>query len=81
MAKQKVSGQLEAVAENGAGEIVPVAGSTNAVALPQKAWLVRPVSGARPEQVVHADTLEDAIRSYNGDRSNYTRKQLEIVEG
>lgn len=47
----------------------------------RKSWLVRPISGARPEQVVHADTLEDAIRAYNGDRSSYTRKQLEIVEG
>lgn len=81
MAKQKISEQLEAVAENEAGEIVPVDVSTNDVALPQKTWLVRPISGAAHEQIVSADTLEDAIRAYNGNRSNYTRKQLEIVEG
>ncbi len=52
--------------------------ATPVVEMPRKLWLVRPISGNAPEREVYADTLEDAIRAYNGDQTSYTRKQLQI---
>ena len=37
--------------------------------------------GDREPVQISAATIEDAIRAYNGDRTNYCRKQLTIVEG
>lgn len=44
----------------------------------KKRWYVgRP--GMRPD-IVTADTIEDAIRIFNADKTSYARKQLEIEE-
>ena len=49
-------------------------------AVPLKKWVVSTKDGGITREV-HADTLEDAIRAFNGTQTAYPRKQLDIVEG
>ena len=47
---------------------------------PVKKWIVSTKDGATTREV-EADTIEDAIRAFNGSSTSYPRKQLDIVEG
>lgn len=49
-------------------------------AAPMKKWIVSTKDGGITREV-QADTIEDAIRAFNGAATSYPRKQLDIVEG
>ena len=51
-----------------------------AAAVPRKTWIVSP-KGSNATREVHADTIEDAVRTFNGSQTSFTIKQLDIVEG
>lgn len=57
-----------------AGDVLPME-----PAAPAKRWKVCPKPGlGGAEAVVEADTVEDAIRVFNGQTSAFSRKQLTI---
>ena len=49
------------------------------VSATSKRWLVG-LPGGEPVEIL-ADSIEDAIRLFNGGQTSYARKQLTIVEG
>lgn len=59
----------------------PASGNESAVAVSatSKRWLVG-LPGGEPVEIL-ADSIEDAIRLFNGNGTSYARKQLTIVEG
>lgn len=59
------------------GDVLPM--EQAAPAAPATRWKVCPNPGlAGAEAVVEADTVEDAIRLYNGNATAFSRKQLTI---
>jgi hypothetical protein len=60
-------------------ETQPEPDSFSSIPAGSKRWLVG-TTGTEPIEIV-AETIEDAIRRFNGGATAYSRKQLTIVEG
>ena len=45
-----------------------------------KTWIVS-TKGGNVTREVQAETIDDAVRAFNGSQTSFTRKQLDIVEG
>ena len=72
MAKHKHSDEVEPEAVEAPVEETPET--------TRKSWLVGE-KGSDKQEVVYADTIEDAIRVFNGQRTNFSLKKLDILEG